>query len=66
MKKSELKQFIISKITKTLNESKKEDCNCGCNTCENVGNEGVLLNESIASKQILSENLQYHVDNQLH
>ena len=65
MKKSELKQFIISKITKTLNESKKEDCNCGCNTCENVGNEGVLLNESIASKQILSENLQYHVDNQL-
>lgn len=65
MKKSELKQLIISKITKTLNESKKKDCNCGCNTCENVGNEGVLLNESVAPKQILSENLQYHVDNQL-
>ena len=40
-------------------------CDCGCNTCENVGNEGVLLNESVAPKQILSENLQYHVHNKL-
>lgn len=48
-----------------LFESKKKDCNCGCNTCENVGNPGVLLNESIAPKQILSENLRYHVQNKL-
>jgi len=44
---------------------KKKDCNCGCNTCENVGNPGVLINESVAPKEILSENLQYHVQNKL-
>jgi hypothetical protein len=43
----------------------EEKCNCGCNTCENVGNAGVLLNESVAPKEILSENLRYHVVNQL-
>jgi len=59
------KESTIAKIARTLDESKKKDCNCGCNTCENVGNEGVLLNESKAPKQILSENLQYHVHNKL-
>ena len=44
---------------------KKDECNCGCHTCENVGNPGVLINESLNKKVILSENLQYHVDNQL-
>ena len=44
---------------------KKDECNCGCHTCENVGNPGVLINESLNRKVILSENLQYHVDNQL-
>ena len=44
---------------------KKDSCNCGCHTCENVGNPGVVLNENIAPKQILSENLRYHVDKQL-
>ena len=49
-----------------LSESvKKKDCNCGCNTCENVGNEGVLLNESITTKYVLSGDLQYHVKNKL-
>ena len=43
----------------------KDSCNCGCHTCENVGNPGVVLNESIAPKNILSENLRYHVDNKL-
>jgi hypothetical protein len=43
----------------------EEKCSCGCNTCENVGNAGVILNESVAPKEILSENLRYHVDNQL-
>ena len=59
------KESTIAKIARTLDESKKKDCNCGCNTCENVGNEGVLLNESVAPKQILSENLRYHVQNKL-
>jgi len=55
----------LNKAREPLNESKKKDCNCGCNTCDNVGNEGILLNENIAPKQILSENLQYHVHNKL-
>jgi hypothetical protein len=44
---------------------KKDSCNCGCHSCENVGNPGVVLNESIAKPIILTENLQYHVQNQL-
>jgi hypothetical protein len=44
---------------------KKDSCNCGCHTCENVGNTGVVLNESLVKKEILSENLRYHVDNKL-
>jgi len=54
---------LIKEVLST--QPKKKDCNCGCNTCDNVGNEGVLLNESVAPKQILSENLQYHVHNKL-
>jgi hypothetical protein len=44
---------------------KKDSCNCGCHSCENVGNPGVVLNESLVKKEILSENLRYHVDNKL-
>ena len=44
---------------------KKDSCNCGCHSCENVGNPGVVLNESISKPIILTENLQYHVQNQL-
>jgi hypothetical protein len=44
---------------------KKDKCNCGCHDCDNVGNAGVVLNESVAPKEILSENLRYHVVNQL-
>ena len=44
---------------------KKDKCNCGCHDCDNVGNTGVVLNESVAPKEILSENLRYHVANKL-
>jgi len=44
---------------------KKDTCNCGCHSCDNVGNPGVVLNESIAPREILSENLRYHVENKL-
>jgi len=44
---------------------KKDTCNCGCHSCDNIGNPGVVLNESIVKKELLSENLLYHVDNQL-
>ena len=59
------KESTIAKIAKTLDESTKKDCNCGCHSCENVGNPGVVLNESLVKKDILSENLRYHVDKQL-
>lgn len=61
MDKSRLKQLI----KEVLSTPPKKDCNCGCHDCDNVGNPGVVLNENIASKEILSENLRYHVVNQL-
>jgi len=53
-------------VKEVLSTSPKEDkCNCGCHTCENVGNPGVLINEGLDKKVILSENLRYHVDKKL-
>ena len=61
MNKTRLRQLI----KEVYHHVTEEKCNCGCNTCENVGNAGVILNESVAPKEILSENLRYHVVNQL-
>ncbi len=36
-------------------------CDCGCNICEDKN--PVMLNESIAPREILSEGLKYHLDN---
>jgi len=44
---------------------KKESCNCGCHSCENVGNKGPVLNESLNAKVVMTENMQYHVTNKL-
>ena len=38
-------------------------CDCGCNICE--GTKPVMLNESLAPKEILSEGLKYHMDNNM-
>ena len=38
-------------------------CDCGCNKCE--GTKPVMLNENIAPKEILSEGLKYHMDNNM-
>jgi len=38
-------------------------CSCGCGTCS--PQKPVVLNESIAPKEILSEGLKYHLDNAL-
>ena len=51
-------------IKEVLSTPPKEKCGCGCG-CENPDNEGVVLNESLVKKDILSENLRYHVDKQL-
>ena len=37
-------------------------CKCGCNTCD-ITKSPLMLNESLAPKQILSEGLKYHMDN---
>ena len=36
-------------------------CDCGCNTCETKST--LMLNESLAPRDILSEGLKYHIDN---
>jgi hypothetical protein len=61
MNKTHLKK-LIQEVYYHVTEEK---CSCGCNTCENVGNAGVILNESVAPREILSENLRYHVENKL-
>ena len=38
-------------------------CDCGCNTCEDK--KAIMLNESLAPKEILSEGLKYHMDNNM-
>jgi len=58
-----LRKLIAESLSKS--PKKQDTCNCGCHACENVGNPGVVLNESIAKSIILTENLQYHVQNQL-
>tara|TARA_R110000822_G_scaffold149056_6_gene288147 strand:+ start:13174 stop:13803 length:630 start_codon:yes stop_codon:yes gene_type:complete len=37
-------------------------CKCGCNTCKTKSTL-LVLNESVAPKEILSEGLKYHIDN---
>ena len=61
MNKTRLKQLI----QEVYHHVTEEKCSCGCNTCENVGNAGVILNENVAPREILSENLRYHVENKL-
>jgi len=56
-------RHLIKEVLST--PPKKDKCNCGCHDCDNTGNAGVVLNESLVKKDILSENLRYHVDNKL-
>ena len=52
-------------IKEVLSTPPKEKCDCGCGGCNDSSTKGVTLNESIAPKEILSENLRYHVVNKL-
>ncbi len=36
---------------------KKDKCNCGCHDCDNVGNAGVVLNESLVKNLLKNKNL---------
>ena len=37
-------------------------CSCGCNTCD-TKKPALMLDESVAPREILSEGLKYHIDN---
>ena len=53
-------------IREVLSTPPSEDkCNCGCHSCENVGNKGPVLNENLGTKIIMTENMQHHVKNKL-
>jgi hypothetical protein len=53
-------------IHEVLSTPPSEDkCNCGCHSCDNVGNKGPVLNENLGTKIIMTENMQHHVDNKL-
>ena len=41
---------------------KEKDCDCGCGGCSD---NGTTLNENINKRVIMTENMQYHVQNQL-
>jgi hypothetical protein len=59
-------QRISRLIKEVLSKPLKEDkCNCGCHSCENVGNPGPVLNENLGAKITMTENMQYHVTNKL-
>jgi hypothetical protein len=57
---------LIRKLIKEsiqVHNLKKKSCSCGCNTCEDKRMIAPILNESIAPREILSEGLKYHIDN---
>jgi len=63
MKHADIIKRLIREVLST--PPKKDKCNCGCNTCKNVGNPGPVLNENLTAKIIMSENMKYHVDNKV-
>ena len=61
---------LAQRISRLIKEAlsappKKDKCNCGCNTCSNVGNPGPVLNENLSAKIVMTENMKYHVYNKL-
>jgi len=63
MKHADLIKRLIKEALST--PPKKDKCNCGCHSCENVGNPGPVLNESLNNRIIMTENMKYHVNNKL-
>lgn len=57
-----IKRLIKEALSKPL---KEDTCNCGCHSCDNVGNKGPVLNESLGARVLMTENMQYHVKNKL-
>lgn len=63
MEHSKIKQLIKEVLSSP--PKKKDTCNCGCHSCENVGNYGPVLNKDIKAKIKVTENMKYHIDNKL-
>ena len=63
MKHADLIKRLIKEALST--PPKKDKCNCGCHSCENVGNPGPVLNESLSTKIVMTENMKYHIENKL-
>jgi hypothetical protein len=57
---NKIQKLIREVLSTPLLEDK---CNCGCHSCENVGNKGPVLNENLGTKIIMTENMKHHVDN---
>ena len=57
---------IIKLIREILSTPpKKDSCNCGCHSCENVGNEGPVINENLNARVVMSDNMKHHITNKL-
>ena len=56
---SELVKIVLS------TPPKKDTCNCGCHSCENVDNEGPVINKDIDTNIVMTENMKYHIKNKL-
>jgi len=63
MKHADLIKRLIREVLST--PPSEDKCNCGCHSCENVGNKGPVLNENLSTKITMTENMKYHVDNKL-
>lgn len=55
----------IRHIVREILTKQPDKCNCGCHSCKNVGNPGPVLNESLTSKIVMTENMKYHVENRV-
>ena len=57
----------IAKLVKEILSTppKKDSCNCGCHSCENVGNEGPIINENLNAHIVMSDDMKYHIDSKL-
>jgi hypothetical protein len=54
--------LYLLKHLNIYNKTKNNMCKCGCDSC-GVNTTPLMLNESLAPKQILSEGLKHHMDN---
>lgn len=52
----------LKKLIKEVLESRKPDCGCGCG--DKCG-KAPILNENLQSRVLMTENMQYHIDNKL-